>query len=81
MIPTDAGKEERINHISIDDASKAASVNYIIAALPPRAQQKPMSIEDWLSSFGIQWQYGSYQSQNNQSNSGQTDFKVLFGVY
>ena len=75
------GTKENVNHITIDDASKAASVNFIMAALPPKEQQKPISIEDWLNSHGILWQYSSLQSQNKQSNNGQTDFKTLFGVY
>ena len=40
------GTKENVNHITIDDASKAASVNFIMAALPPKEQQKPISIED-----------------------------------
>jgi len=79
----DDGKTEKVNHINIDEASKVATVNYIMAALPRIREErtKPLILEDVLSSWGIPYQFTGTQNQKMQGASNPPQFNHLYGVY
>ncbi|MDR3715835.1 MAG: DUF6443 domain-containing protein [Puia sp.] len=76
----DNGEEKSVYHVSVDEASKIATVNYIMSVLYPR-YKPPMSTEEFLNKVSGMNLFDNTQKKDDSGNGGEVEFKFLFGVY
>jgi hypothetical protein len=77
----DEGKDEKVDHLNIDEKTEPATINYIESAFPRKASEpRKKTITDILNDAGIPWKYDNSSESDGQSGN-RLPFKVLYGVY